>query len=136
MNALAAAQHEAAHVVVGVALGLRLHIATATRTADAHGYTWFPWGGTRTALSLMYSAGIAWELEVSGSQHWAGYDAQCVREIERSAAGAKASLRAARALLFSLGSIHTRVTRALLVQDIKSSHVLALARGERLPVSV
>ena len=125
------AQHEAAHVVVGVALGLRLHSASALPSPkeDLLGHAWFPYG-SRIALSIMYSAGVAWD-RLTGAGLSEG-DVVLVREIERSAAGVRASVRAARALITELRGVHAQVTRALLKQDLRHQHIAALARGERL----
>ncbi len=126
----AVAQHEAAHVVVGVALGLRLHVASARPAGDCLGYAWFPWVKARTADALLTAAGIAWDRKVGGKLYYA--DLAMLRQIERSATGVRCAVRAAGAMLAELGREHAAVTRALLERDLTGHDLLALARGERL----
>jgi hypothetical protein len=58
MSALEDAQHEAAHVVVGVSLGLRLVRATVlSPVPDELGFAEF-YEGAREAFLLMYAAGL------------------------------------------------------------------------------
>lgn len=137
-RALEIAQHEAAHIVVGVALGLRLRRASASPWADGEGYCWFPLPpGRRTwADAVTGAAGVAWERAVSprtadteGPQRddWAQ-----LLEAVPSRHDAETCVRAAAALLSGLGAVHARVTRALMARDLTGSDVAALARGERL----
>src|SRR5687767_2105984 len=70
---LAVAQHEAAHVVVGVALGLTLGRASALPWVEEGvqygGYCWFPLPPNRRtwADAVMGAAGVAWERAVAPS---------------------------------------------------------------------
>jgi len=129
-RSLLIAQHEAAHVVVGVALGLRLHLASALPADDCLGYAWFPWGGSSLGHALCTAAGVAWEVAVGGDLHHA--DLADLRRIQRSASGVRCAVRAAAALLTTLGPVHARVTRALLERDLRGQDIASLARGERL----
>ncbi len=138
---LHAAQHEAAHVVVGVALGLKLGRASARLwlwgEVECDGYVWFPLPpGRRTwAEAVMRAAGVAWERAVApcvadadGPQEadWAE-----LLEATPSRHDAETCVRAAAALLAGLGPAHCRVTRALLERDLGPDDIAALARGER-----
>jgi hypothetical protein len=130
-------QHEAAHVTVGVALGLRLHSAAVMRWVDddgtvAAGWTWFP-EGSREALALMYASGVAWERATGGRRYESG-DSRCLRElIGTSRQGFEACVTAAGALLESRAVAHARVTRVLLERDITHEDVQAIAQGARRP---
>lgn len=132
------AQHEAAHVVVGVALGLRLReavlrVETLPGGWEGHGYVWFRGvhgGRQREALALMYAAGAAWDEAVGGELSEA--DERLVRGLVSSARGVRVCVHAAGAMLAGLGVAHARVTRALLERDLRGPDISALARGERL----
>lgn len=127
---LADAQHEAAHVVVGVALGLRLHRATIVRAGDELGSCTFL-TGAREAELLMLAAGPAWERRVGALEHAAGDYAVLRRMRVRGNARLRALELAAWAVLEARAAAHARVTRALLAGDVTARHVAALARGER-----
>lgn len=118
---LSVAQHEAAHVVVGVALGLRLRRATlAPRSKAWLGYAWFPHAhGARG--SIMYAAGLAWE-RVAGNARWAGGDVECLRKRGHSRLDINAFARAAEALLSTRSVAHARVTRALVEHTSITAH--------------
>ncbi len=132
------AQHEAAHVVVGVALGLRLREAVLRVEAlpggwEGHGYVLFRGvhgGRQREALALMYAAGCAWEEAVGGGLSEG--DERLCRGLVTSARGVRVCVRAAGAMLAGLGAAHARVTRALLERDLTARDIATLARGERL----
>lgn len=131
---LDSAQHEAAHLVVGVALGLRVR-RVVIEPAPAKGWTqpgycWFNAGPT-LAESLMFAAGIAWERALGhGDPTDASIDAAWCRSLV-GPANVEASVRAAGAMLAGLGGVHARVTRALLERDLGPDDIAALARGER-----
>jgi hypothetical protein len=137
---LADAQHEAAHIVVGVALGLRLRKASVQPwpDGDADGWVWFPLPPKRRtwAQAVMVAAGVAWERAVRPSvcdaegdaqYDWADLLAQVPTRHD-----AETCVRAAASLLTNLGPVHARVTRALLERDLTGADVARLARGERL----
>lgn len=137
-RSLEVAQHEAAHIVVGAALGLRLRRASALPWADGEGYCWFPLPPGRRAWAdaVTGAAGVAWERALApnradseGPQRddWA----QLLAAVP-SLHDAETCVRAAAALLAGLGAVHARVTRALLERDITGADVAALAHGERL----
>lgn len=130
------AQHEAAHVVVGVALGLSLCRAVLEQTNLGngwvrYGYVWFDWRGPAEGIAMAAAAGIAWDY-ASGVEPYAHGDRQVMRHVSIRPRGIPVYVRAAGAILAQLGAIHGKVTRALLDHDLTGAHVQALARGERL----
>jgi hypothetical protein len=129
---LAVAQHEAAHVVVGVALGMRLRSATARATPNprdpAEGFALFR-GGSATALGLMYAAGVAWD-DALGEDSPA--DRKLIRELGFTLRDSRGLVRASRSMLRDLSPAHARVTRALLERNLGAADVARLARGEPL----
>lgn len=140
------AQHEAAHLVVGVALGLHLGRASARACVigDEHcaGYAWFPLPpGRRTwAQAIMVAAGVAWERAVapgvSDTDGVARYDWADLLEAVPSRHDAETCVRSAGALLTGLGAMHARVTRGLLERDLTGADVARLAEGERLSLEL
>jgi hypothetical protein len=138
---LQTAQHEAAHVVVGVALGLRVReVAVGSGSGAAQalrlrgmkvaGYTWFKvpradW----MANALTVAAGIAWERAVNGCDD--GGDRAILRRMGYRGRAVDALAAAAGAILEARGAAHARVTRALLERDLVSADIEAIARGER-----
>lgn len=139
---LAAAQHEAAHVVVGVALGLKLGRASARlwRADDGElcaGYCFFPLppGRREWAGAITSAAGVAWERALapweSDERGYQAADWAELLEATPSRHDAETCVRAAAALLAGLGAAHARVTRALLERDLGPDDIAALARGER-----
>jgi hypothetical protein len=137
-QALEAAQHEAAHVVVGVALGLHLSKASARAwtSGDADGWTWFPAPPNRCewAYALMTAAGVAWERKTNPkSWRWhAKYDWEELLGAVPGKHDAEACVRAATSMLAGLAAVHARVARALLEKDLTGADISAIAHGERL----
>lgn len=131
------AQHEAAHVVVGVALGLRLLRATlgarvVRGEAESGSTEWvYPW--PKEAGLIMTAAGVAWERRRGDLEH-AGWD---LRDLRRAGVRGQARLvaleRAAWAVLMSRPGAFARVTRLLAERDITARDVRFMARGERPP---
>jgi len=127
------AQHEAAHVVVGLALGLRLSRVWLGQDPDGtYGWTeWHPKPWHREADLLMTAAGIAWEREC-GDLEWAGDDLRYLRRKGvRGNAPVRTLERAAWAILTSRPGVHARVTRALVDRDLTEADVKAIAQGPR-----
>lgn len=135
MRDLATAQHEAAHVVVGLALGMRLLRAAVqippAKDWTAPGYCWFRHEPRRPiAEAITFAAGVAWERAV-GCPDDADADAEaCIQLV--GARDAETCIRAARGLLTELAAAHTRVTRALVDRDLRLPEIQKLVRGERL----
>lgn len=128
------AQHEAAHVVVGVALGLRLFSASIGRTIERDGESagttvWYPKPWPREADLIMTAAGVAWERHC-GDLANASYD---LNDLRRAGVKGNARIRvlerAAWALLMSRPEMHARVTRALLEGPFTEADVRAMARA-------
>ena len=130
---LADAQHEAAHVVVGVAVGLQLIRATVQESIGPGGkrwlgYAWFA-QGAREQMILMTAAGVAWERRCGDLIH-AHSDLALLREDRvKTNAAIRALECAAWALLQTRSRAHTLVTRALLEGDVTAAHVRDLARS-------
>lgn len=126
---LADAQHEAAHVVVGVALGCRLLRATIANPSPGNvGEAHFA-SGPHEALLIMYAAGVAWERRFGDLADASG-DLACLRELGVAGnARVRALERAAWAVLASRPGVHSRVTRALLEQDLTAAEITRMVRG-------
>lgn len=139
---LETAQHEAAHVVVGVALGIRLYSAGIgpwkrrgrwPADANAAGHADFlEKRGDNHAQALMLAAGVAWD-RMFGYPAWhSSYDwAEC-RHIVGGRQSTEACIIAATAMLGGLMREHSVVTRALLVRDLTGEDVARLYRGDDL----
>jgi len=122
--------HEAAHVVVGVALGLRLHSSVvrdwyANREARL-AWTWFPRAG-RVADSLVTAAGVAWSSATGDGLEV--LDARALRRVVPKRGDFLALVTAAGAMLESRATAHARVVRALIEHDLTHEDVERLARG-------
>lgn len=128
------AQHEAAHVVVGVAIGLRLIAASVCDWEDAGeqygGFAWFP-PGAEVQDCLVTAAGIAWSRAV-GRPYEAHGDEADLRRVVRSKRAREAYVIAAGAILESRAAAHKLVTAALLETNLIHSDIERLARGESL----
>src|SRR4051812_3201216 len=127
-SALHTAQHEAAHVVVGVALGLRLHHATIRpRQGMAGNPTFYEGKRRRASLGIMLAAG-----KTGGRappNRGGDGDARGLRSMRFTRTESRALERAAAAILATRGAAHARVTRALMAGDVGPSHVARLARA-------
>ena len=119
-------------------MGLKLGRATALPGADFDGYCWFPLPPRRRtwADAVTGAAGVAWERAVAPSvpdeQGPQCHDWADLLAATPSRHDAETCVRAAAALLATLGAAHARVTRALLERDLGPADIEALARGERL----
>lgn len=136
---LETAQHEAAHVVVGCAVGLRLDVATVGEAWNGGelvaGGSWFRGvcgPRRREAWALMLAAGPAWD-RVIGAPTWHSlYDRRELRRLVSGRHGLETMITAATALLAGLAREHAQVTRALLERDLTGADLAALCRGEEL----
>lgn len=130
---LSTAQHEAAHVVVGVALGLRLRAAVVgTLGEDAEGYAAFDSRGPVDAFALMLAAGVYYE-QRRGCPASAGYDRAELRALcDGKASRVRVYVIAAGAILESRRAAWEKVTAALLERDITGADIVRLARGENI----
>lgn len=122
------AQHEAAHLVVGLALGLRLRRATIKRDGDLLGYVHFH-DGPREAELITWAAGLAWERRFGDLEHAAG-DLALLRSARvKGNARLRALERAAWCVLESRADVHERVARALLDDDVTAASVSRLVEA-------
>jgi hypothetical protein len=78
----------------------------------------------------MFAAGLAWDKAVRDPRENRA-DRAAVLQLVSTRHGLDTCVRAAGAMLASLGAVHARVTRALLSRDLTGADVAALARGER-----
>lgn len=128
------AQHEAAHLVVGLALGLKLrHAVLEPETDDrtASGYVWFKANEKthRSALAIMFAAGAAWDQALGEA---CPEDLKLCRELVGSRHDVKTCVKAASQLLASLGPAHARVTKELLEKTkLTSKDIQAAMYAER-----
>ncbi len=126
----ATAEHEAAHVVVGCALGLKLKRAALQHARPEHdsseGYTWFAPGRAYLAFGIMTCAGIAWESRVGGDLAYAVCDIRNAKQILRSAASVATSTKLARELLDSRRRLHARIASELCDRDLTAPDIEAL----------
>lgn len=129
-----AAEHEAAHVVVGLALGLKLKHATIRMTTmrgeSLDGHVWFEHGRQYLAFGVMVCAGIAWERRYGGKPVNASGDERLAKQIHIYRANVETSVRIADEMIRSRRAAHTRVARALLDRDLGPSDVERLVVGE------
>jgi hypothetical protein len=129
------ADHEAAHVVVGVAVGLRLKLASICHgTGDNEGVAWFIGSRVRNslALGLMYCAGAAWEARKGdrGHESYARGDLELARKwLGLSKSDVRAGVRVASELLDARRALHARVARELCDRDLTHKDVRALVLG-------
>jgi len=127
MRSLADAQHEAAHAVVGIALGLRLFkiaIYPDAKIGEDGGETvWYadPWH--REAVILMYAAGVVWERRICGKRRHASLDVAELRRLRVTGKRLTACERAAWAVLSERHALHTRIVRALVERDLTAADV-------------
>jgi hypothetical protein len=130
-RSLVVAQHEAAHIVVGVALGLRLSSAKLS-PVDAPGwlgYALFP-RASGLPWAVVLAAGVAWDRALGGRSDG---DLALLRRLGfRRPRDVHALEVCAAGLLATRGEAHGRVTRALLERDLTGADILLLAQGERL----
>lgn len=135
---LETAQHEAAHVVVGCAVGLRLRAAVVREEWDPHakitiaGAAYFCGRAPREAWALMYAAGIAWDEMIGAPAWWHEIDERWARKHVNGPRGLIVVTRAATAMLAGLTREHARVTRALMERDLSGADIAAMARGEAI----
>jgi hypothetical protein len=143
MRDLDAIQHEACHVVVGIALGLRLRKAAISKESrdgwKTSGYAWFTSHGSALAHAIMYAAGVVWE-QAHGRESPLDYkymleelsikDGDNVPGAEQ--AEVRTCLRLAKYLLKDRMTAHKQVTKALLDRDLTDKDIRAIARGEKI----
>lgn len=121
---LTTAEHEAAHVVIGVALGLKLRLASAAGHAQnaLEGYVAFRgiegWGRRRLAFGVMYCAGVAYEEREGGDADYSAADMRLARECFSSAADVRTGIRLARDMMHTRKRALARVASELLERNL------------------
>ncbi len=119
----ATAEHEAAHVVVGAALGLRLRKATiAAGELNGHvaaGYSWFYVGRKYMAFGIMACAGIAWERKCGRNGDAIAGDLEIARQVwDCRRSEIETGVRLARELIDARARIHSRIASKLCDRDL------------------
>src|SRR4051812_35587932 len=134
MRDLETCKHEAAHVVVGTALGLRLRKVTVAKEPEgkwtSEGWCWFTNHGSALSHGIMYAAGVVWE-RAHGRESPLDYrymleelkvympdDSGITTNLET-----RTCIRIAGLLLRNHGSAHKRVTEALLEKDLTEKDI-------------
>lgn len=130
---LSTALHEAAHIVVARALGVRVTFATAQESSDAWGYVSHTDVRKRRPLveALIAAAGLVYEARADGTRDpgWAAADYTAAqRAARRAGVSMRIVTRLAAALLHERAAIHDRVARALCERDLTEADLRALER--------
>jgi hypothetical protein len=135
------AQHEAAHVVVGCALGLTFrramigtHAGTINPRETWDGETWFlERPGDDIGHAIMAAAGVTWDQRMHG--HVLDVPESDLWYVRRYARGSRrrveSCIRAAATILEARAGVHRRVTRALMDQDLTPAGLRALIERTR-----
>lgn len=133
---LGVAGHEAAHVVVGCALGLAFRLARVATHAGVinpratwDGETWFvERPGEDLAHAIMAAAGVVWDRKCHGSaDDLPESDLWYVRRYSRgSRRRIETCVRSAATILDARARLHARVMRALAEQDLTPRDLRAL----------
>jgi hypothetical protein len=123
------AEHEAAHVVVGLAVGARLKRATVRPVVldvgPADGYAWFDvWEGGPADI-LIVAAGVAYE-RYAGNLTFARYDLDALKEIGVKGVALREAERAAWAILNTRWPAHELIVDALVDGDLTHRKVSQL----------
>lgn len=131
------AQHEAAHIVVGITLGLRLRKAVICKDVVEGWVTeatcWFTSHGSALAHAIMCAAGVVWE-RAHGRESPIDYR-HMLEELNVTGdvdGEVRTCLRLAEILLKNHGKAHKQVTMALMDRDLTDKDIRAIARGEKV----
>lgn len=127
---LADAEHEAAHLVVGLALGLKLRRAFVRRETwnglTIDGLVYFNgYQRRRLAIGVMACAGIVWEAKL-GRKGLDWVDAKLARTCLTSTHDVLVATRLAREILEGRRRLHARVASELCDRDLGPADVEAL----------
>jgi len=125
------AEHEAAHVVVGLALGLRLRKATIKpqpfgATGIALGLSWFAHDKRYLAVGIMFAAGVAWDRRTGFADETTHTDYELARATLRRRADVDTAVRLAGELLDGRRRMHARVASELCDRDLGPRDIEAL----------
>ena len=125
------AEHEAAHVVVGMALGLPFRAAKVGHEVwkdfEILGYTWFG-GRCKVAHGVLACAGIVWERKFGRNRVHASADRQNARGYLGS--GVRTGCKLANEILVTRTEILGRVARELCDRDLGPKELAAMVVGE------
>lgn len=126
----ATAEHEAAHVVVGLALGLKLRKATIQPTPTGAtgimlGYAWFEHAKNYMAHAIMLCAGVAWERRPGGLGD-SPEDYALAKHALRYKRDVETGVRIADELLKARRRAHARVASELCERDLGPADVARL----------
>lgn len=124
---LSDAEHEAAHLVVGLALGLKLKRAFVRRATYEgiliDGLVYFNgYARRRLAVGVMACAGIVWEARL-GRKGLDWVDAKLARDCLTSAHDVKVATNLAREILDGRRRLHARVASELCDRDLGPADV-------------
>jgi hypothetical protein len=128
----AVAEHEAAHMVVGLALGLKFKRARLEETVIKDGlvelgHVWFAGSARRgLALTVMYCAGIAWELKRGADPVAIEADRKLAHRYLISKHDMTTAVRLADELLTARRKAHARVASELCDRDLGPADVARL----------
>lgn len=130
---LSTAQHEAAHIVVARALGVRVTHATARENEDSWGFVSHTDVRKRRPLveALIAAAGVVYEARADDADSIAraSSDFLAMRTAcRRAGVSMRIVLRLTGALLHERAAIHDRVARALCERDLTAQDLRALER--------
>jgi hypothetical protein len=129
------AQHEAAHVVVGLTLGLRLTFAKLYPLSRTEKVAETQFEGVLSAddprFAITIAAGIAWERGIKAPGECDRVDRAMLVRAHYSRGEIRGLVRAAAAILATRGPAHARVTRLLVERDLTRADGAALMRGAR-----
>ncbi len=126
----ATAEHEAAHLTVGLALGLRLRKATIVPSAHKRGilcgYVWFYSERKYLAQAIMLCAGVVWDRKAgfTPDDTTAGDLHQAKQLVSR--ADVPTCLKLAEEILDSRRRVHARIASELCDRDLSGADVEAL----------
>lgn len=128
------AEHEAAHVVVGLALGLPLKIARARlerwKGIEIEGFVWFGAPSRRMAHGITACAGIVWENQPGGSKVGASADRAHAAYYLRTAESIRTGCKVASEIIRTRGAILARVARELCDRDLRPAELAEMVVGE------
>jgi hypothetical protein len=135
------AEHEAAHVGVGLALGLPLKVATLKRSVwqkiEIEGFVWFGDLRNRLAHGVMACAGVVWEARPGGEPKGARGDLtnarfflQSVRRGSSLAANVQTGCKLAAEIMRTRQRVLARVARELCDRDLRPAELAEMVVGE------
>ena len=125
------AEHEAAHVVVGLALGLRLRKATIRPQPFGHsgialGLSWFAHDRRYLAVGIMFAAGVAWDRRTGWADETTHTDYELARSTLKRRADVDTAVRLAGELIDGRRRVHARIASELCDRDLNAADIAAM----------